>query len=109
MNEAWRKGLHERAQLVQERTSGRKKLWPGIGLRPQDVDYVLITPLQAYATGNIALFSRMPWFLPVEARMDRGFPCPQVRYAYSQEAANSGRFALLPGDSGAGEIAFTRG
>jgi hypothetical protein len=27
-----------------------------IGIKPEDVDYVLITPLQAYATANIHLF-----------------------------------------------------
>ena len=28
-----------------------------IGLKPADIDHVLITPLQAYATGNIPLFT----------------------------------------------------
>ena len=29
-----------------------------IGLKPGDIDFVLITPLQAYATGNIPLFTK---------------------------------------------------
>lgn len=56
MNEVWKKAVHERAQMVREENERPEKALASIGVRPQDVDYVLITPLQAYATGNIALF-----------------------------------------------------
>ena len=57
MNDVWKKAVHERSQMVREENERPEKALASIGIRAQDVDYVLITPLQAYATGNIALFS----------------------------------------------------
>jgi glyoxylase-like metal-dependent hydrolase (beta-lactamase superfamily II) len=57
MNEVWKKTIDPRAQMVRQEKERPQQALAEIGIRPQDVDYVLITPLQAYATGNIQLFS----------------------------------------------------
>jgi glyoxylase-like metal-dependent hydrolase (beta-lactamase superfamily II) len=57
MNEAWAKAVDPRSQMVRQESERPERALAAIGIRPSDVDYVLITPLQAYATGNIALFT----------------------------------------------------
>lgn len=56
MNEVWSKAIDPRSQMI--RTDGERPeaALRRVGLSPLDIDYVLITPLQAYATGNISLF-----------------------------------------------------
>lgn len=57
MNEVWKKAIDPRCQMVRRENERPEQALAEIGIRPQDVDYVLISPLQAYATGNIAIFS----------------------------------------------------
>lgn len=57
LNEAWAKAIEPRSQMVVQPGERPEEALSTIGLKPTDVDYVLITPLQAYATGNIPLFT----------------------------------------------------
>ncbi len=56
MNEVWKKAIDERSQMVRQDSERPDAALRTLGLKPEDVDFVLITPLQAYATGNIPLF-----------------------------------------------------
>lgn len=56
MNEVWAKAIDPRSQMVRQESERPAAALASIGLTPDAVDYVLITPLQAYATGNIPLF-----------------------------------------------------
>src|SRR5215831_5974430 len=47
MNEAWAKAVDPRSQMVRQESERPERALAGIGIRPADVDYVLITPLQA--------------------------------------------------------------
>jgi glyoxylase-like metal-dependent hydrolase (beta-lactamase superfamily II) len=57
LNAAWKEAIDERSQMVRQESERPETALERIGLKPGDIDYVLITPLQAYATGNIPLFS----------------------------------------------------
>jgi glyoxylase-like metal-dependent hydrolase (beta-lactamase superfamily II) len=57
LNEVWKKAIDARAQMVRQESERPEQALSRLGIKPQDVDYVLITPLQAYATGNIPLFT----------------------------------------------------
>jgi glyoxylase-like metal-dependent hydrolase (beta-lactamase superfamily II) len=57
LNEAWSNAIDSRSQMVRQESERPTIALAGIGITPADVDYVLITPLQAYATGNIPLFT----------------------------------------------------
>ncbi len=57
LNAAWKAAIDERSQMVRTDTDRPEAALARIGLKPQDIDHVLITPLQAYATGNIPLFT----------------------------------------------------
>jgi glyoxylase-like metal-dependent hydrolase (beta-lactamase superfamily II) len=57
MNEVWAKAIDPRSQMVRLKSERPAAALATIGLRPEDVDHVLVTPLQAYATGNIPLFT----------------------------------------------------
>ncbi|MCL4812668.1 MAG: hypothetical protein KJ061_09295 [Vicinamibacteraceae bacterium] len=57
MNEVWAKAIAPRSQMLVQPGERPEEVLSTIGLKPADVDYVLITPLQAYATGNIPLFT----------------------------------------------------
>jgi glyoxylase-like metal-dependent hydrolase (beta-lactamase superfamily II) len=56
LNEAWKNAIDARSQMVRQGTERPENALARVGIKPSDVDYVLITPLQAYATGNIPLF-----------------------------------------------------
>jgi glyoxylase-like metal-dependent hydrolase (beta-lactamase superfamily II) len=56
LNAAWKAAIDERSQMVRGETERPAAALAKIGLKPGDIDHVLITPLQAYATGNIPLF-----------------------------------------------------
>ena len=57
LNAAWKAAIDERSQMVRTENERPDAALARIGLKPQDIHYVLITPLQAYATGNIPLFT----------------------------------------------------
>src|SRR5262249_12795631 len=56
LNERWSSGFGERGKL--ERSEGERPMYAraSLGIRHEEVDYVLITPIQIYATANIKLF-----------------------------------------------------
>jgi glyoxylase-like metal-dependent hydrolase (beta-lactamase superfamily II) len=56
LNKAWKKAIDPRSQMVRQRSERPQNALARVGIKPSDVDYLLITPLQAYATGNIPLF-----------------------------------------------------
>ncbi len=58
LNAAWKEAIDERSQMVRQEAERPEAALARIGLKPQDIDVVLITPLQAYATGNIPLFTK---------------------------------------------------
>jgi len=57
LNDAWKAAIDERSQMVRRDEERPERALARVGLSPADIDHVLITPLQAYATGNIPLFS----------------------------------------------------
>jgi len=57
LNEVWKKAVDERSQMVRQESERPEQALSRLGIKPGDVDFVLITPLQAYATGNIPLFT----------------------------------------------------
>jgi glyoxylase-like metal-dependent hydrolase (beta-lactamase superfamily II) len=57
LNAAWKAAIDERSQMVRLEEHRPEQALAKMGLTPADIDYVLITPLQAYATGNIHLFT----------------------------------------------------
>jgi hypothetical protein len=75
MNEAWVSFLGERHRLVvDEETERPWNALKHIGVDPNEVKYVIVTPLQAYAIGNLNLFpsaqicvSRRGWIEDVVA------------------------------------------
>lgn len=56
LNQRWSSGFGERGKLVREETERPIEALASLGLKPEDIDYVLITPIQIYATANIQLF-----------------------------------------------------
>ncbi len=58
LNEVWHHFAGERCQMIRKEEERPEAALTTLGLTPEDVDYVLITPLQAYATANIPLFRR---------------------------------------------------
>jgi glyoxylase-like metal-dependent hydrolase (beta-lactamase superfamily II) len=58
LNAAWKEAIDERSQMVRQESDRPAAALARIGLTPGDIDYVLVTPLQAYATGNIPLFTK---------------------------------------------------
>src|ERR1035437_6255216 len=56
LNDAWGKFAGPRCQLKREEEERPLKALAHMGIDPKDVDFVLLTPLQAYATANINLF-----------------------------------------------------
>ena len=57
LNAAWKEAIDERSQMVRQDSDRPGTALASVGLKPGDIDHVLITPLQAYATGNIPLFT----------------------------------------------------
>jgi len=48
----------DRGTLIVKEGERPQTLWPKLGIDPKTVDYVIITPLQAYATANLDLFPK---------------------------------------------------
>ena len=69
LNDAWKKAIDARSQMVRQEIERPENALAELGIKPSDVDYVLITPLQAYATGNIPLFTNAT-NLHFQARLD---------------------------------------
>ena len=57
LNERWSGGFGERGKLARQESERPLNALATLGIKPEDVDYVLITPIQIYATANIQLFS----------------------------------------------------
>ena len=56
LNAAWSKAIDSRSQMIRKEEERPEQALTAIGVKPSEVSHVLITPLQAYATGNIPLF-----------------------------------------------------
>jgi glyoxylase-like metal-dependent hydrolase (beta-lactamase superfamily II) len=56
LNERWSSGFGERGKLIRAESERPVAALATLGIKPDDVDCVLITPLQIYATANIQLF-----------------------------------------------------
>jgi len=56
MNQQWASYAGPRCRMLREPGERPDAALASIGIRPEDVTHVLITPLQSYATGNIPLF-----------------------------------------------------
>ncbi len=56
MNEVWRNEFDERVQMTVNKEQKTIKVLSKFGIKPKDVDYAIVTPLQAYAIGNVDLF-----------------------------------------------------
>ncbi len=56
LNTRWTGAFGPRGALVRRESESPEMALGGMGVTPGDVDFVLITPLQAYAVGNIPLF-----------------------------------------------------
>lgn len=88
LNRAWSAFAGPRCQMIRQEEERPERALAAIGVDPADVDFVLLTPLQAYATANIPLFkrakiclSRRGWIDDVIARPasshgSRGFCIP---------------------------------
>ena len=58
INDLWIQGLGPRAEMLR---SSEEQIVPAlgkVGVRPEDVTHVILTPFQLYTTGNVNLFSR---------------------------------------------------
>ncbi len=58
LNQVWAQAVDPRSQMVRREEERPEAALGSVGLAPENIDYVLVTPLQAYATGNIPLFRR---------------------------------------------------
>ena len=56
LNARWGGAFGERGRLRRAESERPVNALASLGIRPEEVDYVLITPLQSYATANIQLF-----------------------------------------------------
>lgn len=57
LNARWSAGFGERGTLVRQESERPIEALAEIGIRPADVDMVLVTPIQIYATANIQKFN----------------------------------------------------
>ena len=57
LNAAWSEAIDPRSQLLRDESERPEQALRSVGMDPSEIDYVLVTPLQAYATGNISLFT----------------------------------------------------
>lgn len=59
LNGRWRSVFDEkRAEMRRTEAEWTESALASVGVKPEEVDYLLITPLQAYATANIPLFKK---------------------------------------------------
>ncbi|MBA3443047.1 MAG: hypothetical protein H0T92_24650 [Pyrinomonadaceae bacterium] len=56
LNERWQEAFGERGRMERKESERPEAALATLGIKPEEVDYVLLTPLQAYATANIPLF-----------------------------------------------------
>ncbi len=56
LNQRWSGGFGERGKLRRTEAELPERALASVGVKPEDVDYLLVTPLQAYATANIPMF-----------------------------------------------------
>src|SRR2546429_9620990 len=56
LNSRWSTGFGERGRLIRTESERPLNALASLGIKAEAVDYVLITPLQIYATANIQLF-----------------------------------------------------
>lgn len=56
LNEFWLHFAGERCQMIRKESERPEKALQSIGVDPSEVDYVFLSPLQGYATANVALF-----------------------------------------------------
>ena len=91
MNQQWAAYAGPRAQMIRTAEEYPSAALASIGIQPEQVDFVLITPLQSYATANIPLFrnaqvciSRRGWI--------EDFHAPQF-------PAHGSRRARIPNDA----------
>ena len=56
LNQFWRHFAGERCQMIRLETERPENALKSIGVDPLKVDYVILTPLQSYATANVPLF-----------------------------------------------------
>jgi glyoxylase-like metal-dependent hydrolase (beta-lactamase superfamily II) len=56
INEQWAAYAGPQCQMIRRPEERPDAALSSIGLSPDNIDYVIITPLQSYATGNIPLF-----------------------------------------------------
>lgn len=56
LNERWGQAFGDRGKLARAENEAPLAALASIGIKPEAVDYVLLTPLQAYATANVHLF-----------------------------------------------------
>jgi hypothetical protein len=75
LNAAWRAFAGERCFMKREEAERPMNALASLGIRPEEVNYVLLTPLQSYTTSNIALFpnaticlSKRGWIEDITAR-----------------------------------------
>jgi len=57
LNACWAEAVSPRSQLIRQDSERPEQALIQLGLTVEDIDYLLITPLQAYTTGNIQLFT----------------------------------------------------
>jgi glyoxylase-like metal-dependent hydrolase (beta-lactamase superfamily II) len=70
MNRAWSEAVDPRSQFVRCSEEQPQEALARYGLSPGDIDYVLITPSQAYATGNIQIFRNATVCIPRGGRIE---------------------------------------
>ncbi len=56
LNARWHAAFGARGEMRREERERPLNALAGLGVRPEDVTHVLVTPLQSYATANIQLF-----------------------------------------------------
>jgi glyoxylase-like metal-dependent hydrolase (beta-lactamase superfamily II) len=94
LNEVWKHFAGDRCQLRRQEAERPAAALAAVGVDPAAVDYVLITPLQAYATANVTLFpnaqvclSKRGWIedyhvpkWPMHIPRELRIPDPVVKY-----------------------------
>lgn len=106
MNKIWREEFDERVQFTVTEEQKTANALASIGVKPEEVDYVIVTPLQAYAIGNVDLFpnakiclSKTGWIdfhAPKHFDPRRRMAIPDRLLTYLQlDAWNDGRVRLL--------------
>jgi glyoxylase-like metal-dependent hydrolase (beta-lactamase superfamily II) len=106
VNRQWASYAGPRCRMVREENERPAAALATLGIAPEQVDHVLITPLQSYATGNIPLFcnaeiclARRGWIedfhaprFPLHAPRSSRIPDDVLRYL---EIEAPGRLRLL--------------